>query len=124
MRSEWIAGGAQAGASAFPAAGSLELVIVDIWELLPRSSTAIQHFLIITDRFFEMVGAIPEAKINFRPIATIFLNNWVMLHLMLSQVLTDIEIQFVNRIFYKNFPFPKDEEAHHNTKSHAEKRAG
>ena len=83
----------------FPAAGPLELVVMDPLGPLPKIAPGNQHVLVITDRFPKLTCGIPLRTTTASVVAKGVLNNWVYVYGAPRYVLTENGPQFAAKVF-------------------------
>lgn len=84
---------------AFPAAGPLEFIAMDILGPIPRSIHGNRFILVITDRFSKLIHAVPLMAASATDVAMAFLIHWIYQYGLLLYLLTENGSQFLSKFF-------------------------
>lgn len=83
----------------FPAAGSLEFVVVDIFGSLPKTKAGDQFIVIVTDSYAKLRRAISTKRKTSTPVANILFNDWIKSYRISEKVGPDNKRQVVSKLF-------------------------
>lgn len=83
----------------FRESGTLEFVVVDILWPLPRTTTGNQYFILITDRFLKLTGAIPASNTIATDVANVLFKSWIISYGVPMHVLMDNNVQLTSGLF-------------------------
>lgn len=96
-RSGWVRIGRIA--ATFPSKRPLEVIVTNIHGTLPCTANGSQYMDVMTDRYSELMRALPTGKTSSAYAANVFFESWTVTYGIPAYVLLGNEAQFPSRSF-------------------------